>query len=94
MGSGTPVELQRDSGLSAFVLSGEGAAGLAHEIERRPGVSTVTRLGADLRVTGDDRTALVQALAPYRDRLQVEPAEPSLEEVFIHLSRRATDNMG
>jgi ABC-2 type transport system ATP-binding protein len=94
VGSGTPAELQHASGLVAFVLSGDGAAALAHEIEQQRGVSTVTPLGADLRVTGEDRAALEQALAPYHDRLRIEPAEPSLEEVFILLSRRATDNMG
>lgn len=93
VGAGTPAELQRSSGLTARVLSGEGAAPLAHELEQLRAVSTVTRLGNELRVTGDDTAALDEALQPYRGRVQIAASEPSLEEVFIHLSRQASDNM-
>jgi ABC-2 type transport system ATP-binding protein len=93
VGSGTPAELQASSGLNARVLQGEGAPALAHELEGHPEVSTVTRLGNDLRVSGEDEAALDALLAKVAQRVQVVKTEPSLEEVFIHLSRQATDNM-
>jgi ABC-2 type transport system ATP-binding protein len=91
VGSGTPAELQQSSGLVARVV--HGGAMLAHEVEQRQAVSTVTRLGDDLRVTGTDEAALDEALATYREQRPVVASAPSLEEVFIHLSRQATDNM-
>jgi hypothetical protein len=57
-------------------------------------VSTVTRLGNELRVTGEDGEELDRALAQRAHGVKVETSEPSLEEVFIHLSRQAADNMG
>ncbi len=95
VGHGTPAELQARSGLVARVLSGEGATAAAHEIEQLSAVSTVTRLGNELRITGEDAASLDEALKPYRERSgwRVVGSEPSLEEVFIHLSRQAADNM-
>jgi ABC-2 type transport system ATP-binding protein len=94
VGHGTPAELQRASGLAARVLSGGAASGLAHALEQLPAVSAVTRLGNDLRVTGLDAGALDAALGQHASGVPATPSEPSLEEVFIHLSQQATDNMG
>jgi ABC-2 type transport system ATP-binding protein len=88
---GTPAELQRASGLDARVVEGAGAA-MAEQIEHDPAVSTVTRLGDTLRVSGPDGAALDAALAG-KPGLTVKPSAPSLEEVFIFHSRRAADNM-
>jgi ABC-2 type transport system ATP-binding protein len=95
VGHGTPAELQASTGLVARVLSGDGVTAAAHEIEQLPAVSTVTRLGNELRVTGEEAAALDDALEPYRGRggWRIDESEPSLEEVFIHLSRQAADNM-
>jgi ABC-2 type transport system ATP-binding protein len=94
LGHGTPAELQARSGLAARVLSGPRAAALAPELEHEHAVSTVTRLGNELRVTGEDGEELDRALAQRAHGVKVETSEPSLEEVFIHLSRQAADNMG
>jgi ABC-2 type transport system ATP-binding protein len=94
LGHGTPAELQSRSGLTARVLSGPRAASLAPVLEHEPGVGTVTRMGNELRVTGEDAEELDRALASRAQGVKVEASEPSLEEVFIHLSRQAADNMG
>ena len=93
VGMGTPAELQAGSGLHARVLTGEHVARWAPALEAAPAVSTVTRLGDTLRVTGEDPAALDAALREHASTAAVTPSEPSLEEVFIHLSRQATDNM-
>ena len=50
--------------------------------------------GATLHVCGPDRAALERAIAPFRREpgLTWEEAEPTLEDVFIHLMGRARDN--
>jgi ABC-2 type transport system ATP-binding protein len=93
LGHGTPAELQASSGLAARVLSGPRAASLASQLEREPAVDAVTRMGAQLRVTGEDVQEIDRVLAVRAKGVQVEAGEPSLEEVFIHLSRQAADNM-
>jgi ABC-2 type transport system ATP-binding protein len=93
LGHGTPAELQAGSGLAARVLSGPKAAALAPALEQEHAVSTVTRMGDELRVTGEDGEELDRALAHRAPGVKAQASEPSLEEVFIHLSRQASDNM-
>jgi ABC-2 type transport system ATP-binding protein len=93
LGHGTPAELQQRSGLVARVLSGPGASALAPALEHDPAVSTVTRMGSELRVTGEDAQALDHLLLQQAQGVQIACSGPSLEEVFIHLSRQATDNV-
>jgi ABC-2 type transport system ATP-binding protein len=89
---GTPAELRAASGLVARVVAGAGAARQTAALEEAGAVSTVTPFGEALRVAGRDAAALDAALNALPD-VHVEPSEPSLEEVFIDLSRRAADNM-
>ena len=58
-------------------------------ITRQPGF-----LGAALHVTGLDAAALEAALkrATAGTTSRIEPAESGLEDVFIHLMSRSTDN--
>ena len=85
---GTPAELRKASGLVARVV--DGAAGQARALERAEGIATVTPFGDALRVTGHDAAALDARLAAALPAgAHAEPVEPSLEEVFIDLSRRA-----
>ena len=76
-------------------MEGERAAELAPELEHLDGVSTVTRLGDTLRVSGPDAAALDAAIKPLAERagVAVRDTAPSLEEVFISHSRAAADNM-
>jgi ABC-2 type transport system ATP-binding protein len=95
MAHGTPAELVQGSGLAARRLEGPGAAALAPQLEHLDGVSTVTRLGDTLRVSGPDAAALDAAVKPLAERtgVAVHESAPSLEEVFIFHSRGAADNV-
>ncbi|MGQ0741820.1 MAG: ATP-binding cassette domain-containing protein [Alphaproteobacteria bacterium] len=93
---GTVADVIRQSGLITFVVEGEGARRLMEELERRPGAEHVAFFGAALHVSGRNRAALEAALAPYRSRpdLAIREEPPSLEDVFIHLQRRAGKDLG
>lgn len=92
--SGTPHELVAGSGFVTQVIAGPGLADAAEQLERCEGISMVTRLGSELRVSASDRAALERALQAWRHApgITICEAPPTLEEVFIQLSRQATDN--
>jgi ABC-2 type transport system ATP-binding protein len=88
---GTVAEVIEQSKLFTFVVEGHGARQLAERLRGRPGVEFVSFFGAALHVSGRDRAALEQALAPYRGEagLAVHEAVPSLEDVFIQLQEES-----
>ena len=90
---GTVGEVISASGLTTFIVSGEGLMQLAIALSRRPGIDTVTPFGANLHVSGHDRAALEAAIAQFRadPALTWTVAEPSLEDVFIGLMGKAKD---
>jgi ABC-2 type transport system ATP-binding protein len=87
---GTVAEVIEQSKLFTFVVEGEGARQLAEKLRGRPGVEYVSFFGAVLHVSGRDRNAIENALAPYRAQpgLQIHEAPPSLEDVFIQLQEK------
>jgi ABC-2 type transport system ATP-binding protein len=89
---GTSVEVIKASGLVALQGEGPGADMLAAEIEQRPGVAMAAAFGASIHVCGTDMEALRQAVAPWADKVRWTVAEPTLEDVFIHLMRQSEDN--
>ena len=94
MARGTAAEVIAESGLSAFVARGPGADRLAPRLRDAPGVTAAAAFGATLHVCGPDRAALQRAIEPLRHEpgLRWDEAEPTLEDVFIHLMGRAQDN--
>lgn len=87
---GTGDELIRQSGLVTFEAEGPRADRLMPELERAPGVQMVAPFGQTLHVSGTDRRALEAAIRPYRrDPYTWREAEPTLEDVFIHLMRES-----
>jgi len=84
---GTVAEVVEQSKLFTFVVEGEGARQLAEKLRGQKGIEFVSFFGAALHVSGRDRAALEQALAPYRGNadLTITEAVPSLEDVFIQL---------
>jgi ABC-2 type transport system ATP-binding protein len=84
---GTAAEVVHQSGLHTYTVTGGDLSRLQSELTGLRGVDQVTPFGASLHVSGRDRAALEAAIDPYRGdpRLTWDPAEPSLEDVFIDL---------
>ena len=89
---GTAPEVIAASGLKALVATGPGADRLAPKLRDRPGVTAAAAFGTSLHVCGPDAAALETAVAPFRDGLDWRVAEPTLEDVFIHLMGLVPDN--
>jgi ABC-2 type transport system ATP-binding protein len=87
---GTVGEVIAEAGLHTYVVHGDGVRRLSRTLQDQPGVEYVAFFGAALHVSGRDRAALQRALEPYRGEagIQIEEAEPSLEDVFIHLQEQ------
>ncbi|MDE2436500.1 MAG: ABC transporter ATP-binding protein [Sphingomonadales bacterium] len=89
---GTTDQVIARSGLVALQGEGPGADRLATEIEGREGVLMAAPFGTTLHVCGTDMDALRRAVRPWADRIRFVEAEPTLEDVFIHLMKQAPDN--
>ena len=93
LAAGTPDEIMHRVRLATWAVSGppEPLALLAPKLHGLPGVAHVTAFGNSLHVTGEDETALERAIAPFREDAQFawRRAEPTLEDVFIHLMPEA-----
>ena len=92
MARGTVADVIRNCGLHAFVASGPGADRLAGSL-RRPDI-TAAAFGTTLHVCSPERRAILDAIAPFRGDpdLDWQEAQPTLEDIFIHLMGRARDN--
>ena len=91
---GTEREILQQAGLTVWLVQGEGAAALAEPLKQAPGVLSVSAFGNALHVAGEDPRLMEQAVAGLRERpgLLIEPARPTLEDVFISLIGKARDN--
>jgi ABC-2 type transport system ATP-binding protein len=93
---GTVDHVIAASNLTTYVVSasGGGLNALTQELACKPGVDMVAPFGTSLHVSGRDADALETAIAPYRDRKELDwrRSEPSLEDVFIDLMSKAQDN--
>jgi ABC-2 type transport system ATP-binding protein len=58
----------------------------------KPGVQQAVAFGSMLHVSGDDDAALERAIAPFRADYEWTKIRAGLEDVFIHLMDRSTDN--
>lgn len=90
-----PVErVIAESGLRTRVVAGADLGPVAAALTGQPGVEMVAVFGSRLHVSGSDGAALDAALKPWAGRtdLRVTAADPTLEDVFIHLMNRSTDN--
>jgi ABC-2 type transport system ATP-binding protein len=93
MARGSAEEIIERSGLVSWHATGPGADRLAPRLRKIPGV-TAAAFGTDLHVSASDPGVLAAAIAPYRADRAVEwrEAQPTLEDVFIHLMSGARDN--
>ena len=95
MARGAAADVIAGAKLFTFRGEGEGIDRLAGELGGRPGVEMAAAFGPVLHVSGPDRAALQAALAPYRRApFAWTEIEPTLEDVFIHLMGKTSDNFG
>ena len=96
LAQGTAADVIAAQGLTTFLVRGPDVQALSGKLQEMPGVEQTVAFGETLHVTGKDAGALEQALraATAGGGFRVEPAETSLEDVFIHLVQGATDNWG
>ncbi|MBF0283439.1 MAG: ABC transporter ATP-binding protein [Magnetococcales bacterium] len=88
----SPARLRASLGRELLVIQTTGAAPLAAELAVRPGLKVQTREG-EVRVEGPDMTALVQEIFLNRPEgiRAISLKEPSLEDVYIHLTGRSLE---
>ena len=93
--SGTVAEVVRDAGLTTFLLTGPGTIEAAARLRGAEGVDQVAPFGLTLHVVGRDGAALARSVARVAAETgtRAEPAETSLEDVFIRLMSVAEDTM-
>jgi ABC-2 type transport system ATP-binding protein len=95
LATGTPDEVLHLFRLSTWEVSGpaQKLAELNSALKKKSGVSHVTAFGNTLHVTGEDAAALERVAAGFSSdqQLRWKRAEPSLEDVFIHLMHDISD---
>jgi len=91
---GTVAEVISHSGLTTYTVTGRGVMRVLPELREAKGIDMVAPFGNSLHVAGRDRDQLEAAIAPYRDQgdLAWQLDKPNLEDVFIDLMQRSTDN--
>ncbi|HUL68543.1 MAG TPA: ABC transporter ATP-binding protein [Burkholderiaceae bacterium] len=96
MAQGTAEEIIASQGLSTWAVFGDDLAAIDAKLRGEPGVEQVAAFGTALHVTGHDGAALEATMrrATAGTAYRTEPAETGLEDVFIHLMNRSTDNYG
>ena len=94
MAEGTAAQIIAAQRLVTWAVSGGDLATVSARLQVEPGVEQVAAFGASLHVTGRDAAALEAALqrATAGTASHIEPAKSGLEDVFIHLMSRSSDN--
>lgn len=84
---GSVADVIHQSRLVTFLVSGPDVRRFLPRLEDKPGVEHVAFFGAKLHVSGRNRSALEETLQLFHGdpEFKIEEAEPSLEDVFIHL---------
>jgi ABC-2 type transport system ATP-binding protein len=87
---GTAAEAIEQSHLTTWSVSGPDLIKLAEQLRTLPGVEQTVVFGNTLHVSGDNETALEQAINPFRTgQYEWRKADSGLEDVFIHLMDKA-----
>ena len=91
---GSVAEVIGQSGLTTYTVTGRKVMQVLPLLRETPGIDMVAPFGSNLHVAGRDRPRLEAAIASYRDDpdLHWQLDKPNLEDVFIDLMQRSTDN--
>ena len=96
LAQGTVEEVIASQGLTTFAMIGPDLASLSEKLQGRPGVEQTAAFGGTVHVTGKDGALLEKTLREVTSGTgaRFAPVDTGLEDVFIHLMQRATDNWG
>ncbi|MGN6669421.1 MAG: ABC transporter ATP-binding protein [Trinickia sp.] len=96
LAQGSALEVIESQNLSTWAIEGDHLAQLSEQLRTMPGVDQTVVFGSALHVSGSDHRALEATLRKIGadNALRVEPIDTSLEDVFIFLMKRASDNYG
>ncbi|NKF22544.1 ABC transporter ATP-binding protein [Solimonas marina] len=91
---GTGEQVIAEQRLTTYAVHSEGLSELSTALRGQPGVEQTVVFGSVLHVTGTDAALLAATLERLASRpgLRVERIDTGLEDVFIHLMKRSTDN--
>ncbi|SAK92324.1 ABC transporter [Caballeronia pedi] len=94
LAKGTASEVIASQNLSTWTIQGEHLSALSERLRKTPGVDQTVVFGSALHVSGSDHAALEQAVrdATRDGSTRAERIDTGLEDVFIYLMSRATDN--
>ena len=94
LAQGTAQELIAHAALTTVSITGSGLAEVARALRMHEAIH-VASFGTALHVSAQSESELDAALAPYRGAgLHIVPIDTTLEDVFIALMQRSTDNYG
>jgi ABC-2 type transport system ATP-binding protein len=92
---GTAREVIDSLGLSTWSVTGDNLVELAERLRGAPGVAQTVAFGTALNVSGPDEAALratLTQLAQAEAALRIERIDTKLEDAFIYLMGRTSEN--
>lgn len=95
LAQGSAREVVESQHLATWAIQGENLAELSQHLHGAPGVAQMVSFGSALHVSGTDEEGLrrtLQKLTTDDPNLHVERVATGLEEAFIYLTARSTDN--
>jgi ABC-2 type transport system ATP-binding protein len=96
LAQGSAADVIAQQNLSSWAIYGTGLIQLQHALRGQPGVNQTVIFGNDLHVSGVDAAALEHSVhvAISGKDLRAEKTPTGLEDVFIYMMTRSSDNFG
>ena len=96
LAQGKANDIVVEQGLHTWRIHGSDLVDLATRLRDEPGVEQTVAFGTALHVSGRNETLLQTTIDAFarQHALSIEPAETSLEDVFIYMMSRSKDNFG
>jgi ABC-2 type transport system ATP-binding protein len=94
LAQGYASDIIAGQGLHTWTVHGERLTALSERLRAAPGVDQTVAFGAALHVSGRDAAQLEKTLRELAaaEKLRIDPAETTLEDVFIYMMSRSKDN--